>query len=47
MQLTAYGYESAKEINSNIGNNLHFIGRNTRLFYPKNYIDNDLMKDVP
>ena len=44
MQLTAYGYESAKEINSNIGNNLHFIGRNTRLFYPKNYIDNDLMK---
>ena len=45
MNNTAYGYFSSKELNKESGEvTLHNIGRDTRLFYPVNYVDNDFMK---
>ena len=46
MNRTAYGYFSSQQINKSEGIiSFHNIGRDSRLFYPKSYIDNDLMKE--
>ena len=42
MERTAFGFSSSLIINKQETNGVLFTNRNTRLFYPKNYIDRDL-----
>ena len=41
MSETAYGYNFSENIDKSISGNILFIARNTRFFYPKNYVDFD------
>ena len=45
MYKTAYGFSLSSIIDPNLNGNILIEDRNTRLYYPKNYIDVDKMKD--
>ena len=44
MSETAFGFSSSLIIDKNKTGNILFTSRNTRLYYPDNYIDKDLIK---
>ena len=41
MKIAAYGYESSLLVDKTMQGNILFNERNTRLYYPKNYLDKD------
>ena len=45
MYKTAYGFSLSSMIDPNLDGNILIEDRNTRLYYPKNYIDVDKMRD--
>ena len=44
MNKNAYGFNFSRLIEKNLPGNFLISGRNTRLYYPTNYLDNDKMK---
>ena len=45
MKLSAYGYESSLFVDKSMQGRILFNERNTRLYYPKNYLDKDMMNN--
>jgi len=44
MNHTAYGFNISQKINNSLSGNFYITDRNTRLYYPENYIDKDKMQ---
>ena len=43
MSISAYGFNTAAQINNSLSGNIYITDRNTRFYYPQNYIDIDQM----